>query len=144
MIMKKQLLLLTMMLLPMMAMMSVLSACSSDDDDTIDINEAAGLWMCTQSKDTYQGKTYDGLLVGAEIYIMNNGTYTSTASTFGNKGTYVLSGNQITAKSSAGTFVVTAKVKGDKMTWDGTSSTGVSFEYVFQREEDSGYVIARP
>lgn len=144
MIMKKQLLLLTMMLLSMMAMMSVLSACSSDDDDTIDINEAAGLWMCTQSKDTYKGYTQEGLLVGAQIYIMKDGTYTSTASSFGLKGTYVLSGNQITAKSNAGTFVVTAELKGDKMTWDGTSSTGVNFFYVFQRVEDSGYVKGHP
>ncbi len=42
--------------------------------------------------------------------------------------------HQITAKSSAGTFVVTVTISGNKMTWNGTASNGVTFHYVFQRE----------
>ncbi|MBQ5872455.1 MAG: lipocalin family protein, partial [Bacteroidaceae bacterium] len=87
-----------------------------------------------KSTDTYQGMSQDGLLVGAQIKINENGTFTSTSYNFGRSGTYTYKGNQITAKSSAGTFVVTVTIDGDKMTWRGTSSTGVSFQYVFQRE----------
>ncbi|MBQ8715340.1 MAG: lipocalin family protein [Prevotella sp.] len=54
------------------------------------------------------------------VTIKNNGTYTSTASTFGYSGTYTISGNSITAKSDSGdTFVVTVTISGDKMTWNG-------------------------
>ena len=113
-------------------------ACNSNDveeSDVFDINQAYGTWMCIQSTDTYQSTSLDGLLVGAEITINKGGTYSSTASSFGHTGTYYYKGNQITAKSSSGdTFVVTVSIKGDKMNWKGTASTGVSFRYVFQRE----------
>ena len=59
---------------------------------------------------------------------------TSISPSFGASGTYSVSGNQITARSSAGTFVVTVTINGDKMTWNGTASNGTSFHYVFQRE----------
>ena len=110
-------------------------ACSSDDDDNIDINSAVGTWMCTKSTDTYQGYTLNGLLVGAQIVIKSDGTYTSTSTNFGSLGTYTLKGNTITAKNNRGeTFIVTVSVNGDKMTWNGTSSTGVTFYYIFARE----------
>ena len=109
-------------------------ACSNDESEPFDIKKAVGTWMCIKSTDTYQGTSYDGLLVGTQINIKENGTFTSTSYNFGKSGTYTHRENQITAKSSAGTFVVTVTIDGDKMTWKGTSSTGVNFHYVFQRE----------
>ena len=114
-------------------------ACSSKDNEDenapFNVNDAVGTWMCIQSTDTYQGSTQEGLLVGAEVTIRNNGTYSSTASSFGYNGTYTTNGNKITAKSSTGfTFVVTVSVNGSTMTWTGTASSGVNFRYVFQKE----------
>ncbi|MBQ9641565.1 MAG: lipocalin family protein [Bacteroidaceae bacterium] len=115
-----------------------MAACGSDekeDTSTINLNEAVGTWMCISSTDTYQGVSYTGLLTGAEITIKNDGSYTSTASSFGKQGSFTINGNTITAKNSSGdTFVVTVSIKDNTMTWQGTSSTGVSFRYVFTRE----------
>lgn len=123
-------------LLAMVALpMSVACSSDSEEDEVFDINKAYGTWMCIQSTDSYQGHSQNGLLVGAQITINKGGTYSSTASSFGRTGTYTYTGNQITARSSSGdTFVVTVSINGDKMTWSGTASTGVSFKYVFQKE----------
>jgi hypothetical protein len=118
----------------------IMVACGSNDNDddgardTNLVNEAVGTWMCTQSTDSQAGYSFDGLMVGKEVSIKRDGTFTSTAPSFGASGTYSISGNQITAKSSAGTFVVTVTISGNKMTWNGTASNGVTFHYVFQRE----------
>ena len=99
------------------------------------IIKASGTWMCTQSLDTQNGQSYQGLMVGKEIIINPNGTYTSTASTFGYSGTYTVSGNTITARSNAGgSFLITVTINGNRMTWDGTANNGVSFRYIFERE----------
>ena len=123
----------------MMALMMVVMlgfgfvSCSNDDDDSLE-TKAVGTWMCTNSTDVYMGYTSDGLLVGAQVTIKGDGTYTSTASSFGSYGTYTIKGNSITAKNLDGeTFVVKVNVSGDKMTWEGTSSTGVTFKYIFTR-----------
>ena len=126
----------------------LMMACSSDDDngpsgDALK-SQAIGLWMCTESTDEYGGKAYNGLMVGKEVHIMSNNTYTSTSSTFGYTGTYTLSGNTITAKSSAGTFVVNVRIVGERMYWDGTASNGTKFNYTFQREIDEGTVSVSP
>lgn len=115
----------------------VVSSCKGDDDqdEIINVKDAVGTWMCVESQDTSNGQTYKGLLVGAQITINSNGTYTSTSSNFGSSGTYVINKNTITAKNNYGdTFVVTVVIKDDRMTWDGTSSTGVKFRYVFIKE----------
>ena len=117
-------------------------ACGSDGDNDDDgsrdselVTKAVGTWMCTQSTDSFDGKSYDGMMVGKEVTINSNGTYTSTSSTFGYNGTYSIKGNTITAKSKGGaTFVVTVSISGDKMTWNGTASNGTTFQYVFARE----------
>ena len=131
-------LLLVSMVLPTMV------ACGSDDDNGPSGDDlkkqALGLWMCIESRDEISGRAYNGMMVGKEVCIMSNNTYTSTSSTFGYSGTYTLSGNNITAKSSAGTFLVNVKINGDKMIWDGTASNGTKFRYVFQREIDEGSV----
>lgn len=117
--------------------MTAVVSCSSDDVENgpFNINDAIGTWMCIQSTDSYMGQSQDGILVGKEITVNKGGTYTSTSYEFGYNGTYTYTGNKITAKNSRGdTFVVTASVSGDKMTWKGTASTGVSFHYVFQKE----------
>ena len=99
------------------------------------IGKAIGTWMCIQSTDSQLGQSYQGLMVGKEVTINANGTYTSTAPSFGYTGNYSVNGNKITAKSNNGsTFVVTVSIIGDVMTWDGTASNGVTFKYVFQRE----------
>lgn len=124
----------------MVAMLSVgFVSCGSDDDDGPSgsdlVTEAVGTWMCTSSTDSAMGYTFDGLMVGKEVTIKSNGTYTSTAETFGYSGTYSIKGNTITAKSADGdTFMVNVTINGDKMTWNGTSSGGTTFRYVFVRE----------
>ena len=91
--------------------------------------------MCVESYDTSYGETYSGLLVGAQITIKSDGTYTSTASSFGASGTYVINQNTITARNNRNeTFVVSVTIKGNSMKWEGTSSTGVKFKYTFKKE----------
>ena len=135
--MKKQIKLWGMM---MVMMAPLMVACGGDDSDDGSrgnelVTKAIGTWMCTSSTDSARGMSYDGLMVGKQVTIKNNGTYTSTASTLGYSGTYTISGNSITAKSDSGdTFVVTVTISGDKMTWNGTASNGTTFRYVFTRE----------
>ena len=94
--------------------------------------------MCVQSTDTYRGQSVTGLLVGTEITIKADGTYTSTASSstsvMGKSGTYTINGNTITARTSGYTFVMTVSFNGNRMTWDGTATNGVNFHYIFQKE----------
>ena len=137
----KQFKLLSMLLAILMVPMMV--SCGGDDekddkpsgDDLI--IKASGTWMCTQSVDAMNGQSLQGLMVGKEITINPNGTYTSTAPTFGYSGTYTVSGNKITAYSDAGgTFIINVSISGDRMTWDGTANNGVSFRYIFERENN--------
>lgn len=114
-------------------------SCGSDDDSGTSNEDlrtqAVGTWMCTKSTDISQGSSYNGLMVGKQVTIYANGTYTSTAPTFGYTGSYSVSGNTITAQSNQGaTFVITVTIRGNNMTWEGTSSNGVTFTYVFVRE----------
>ena len=112
------------------------SSCSKDDENEQPFNvaDAVGTWMCVESSDTSYGQTYDGLLVGAQITINSNGTYTSTASSFGAVGSYVVNENTITARNKSGdTFVVKVTIKDNRMTWEGTASTGVKFKYLFDK-----------
>ncbi len=123
----------------LMMMVVVITACSGDNNDgNIDVNQAVGTWMCIQSTDTYRGQSVTGLLVGTEITIKADGTYTSTASSstsvMGKSGSYTINGNTITARTSGYTFVMTASFNGNRMTWDGTATNGVNFHYVFQKE----------
>ena len=132
----KKLNMLGMFLLLLMTMPLVMS-CGDDDEgsgneaDSNLINKAIGTWMCTQSTDKGQGQTYDGLMVGKEVTINADGTYTSTAQSFGYTGNYTVSGNKITARSNNGsTFVITVSIKGDQMTWDGTASNEIGRAHV--------------
>ena len=126
-------------LMLMVMAMPLMVACGSDGDSGPTGDElkskAIGTWMCTQSTDEAMGQSYDGLMVGKEVTIKSDNTYTSTASTFGYRGSYTINGNKITAKSEDGaTFVVTVSVSGNTMTWNGTASNGTTFHYVFTRE----------
>lgn len=130
------------MLLAILVIPMIIS-CGDDDeknntpsgDDLI--IKASGTWMCTQSVDAQNGKSYQDLMVGKEITINPNGTYTSTAPSFGYSGSYTVSGNKITAHSDAGaTFLINVSISGDRMTWDGTANNGVTFRYVFERESN--------
>lgn len=128
----------SLLMLVVMAM-PLLMACGSDGDGGSTGDElkekAIGTWMCTQSTDAAQGYSFDGLMVGKEVTINGDGTYTSTSDSFGYKGSYVINGNKITAKSNSGdTFVVTVNISGNTMTWNGTASNGTTFHYVFTRE----------
>ena len=114
---------------------------SSASGDNL-ISQAIGTWMCTQSTDTQQGNSYSGMMVGKEVSIFANGTYTSTGASFGYSGTYSVSGNKITAHSdNGGTFVITINISGDRMEWNGTASNGVTFRYIFERENSSSTQI---
>lgn len=130
--------LLRMMALMMVAALNVtFASCSGDDEkkEPINIADAIGTWMCVESYDTSYGETYSGLLVGAQITIKNDGTYTSTASSFGSSGTFVINENTITARNNRNeTFVISVTIKGSSMKWEGTASTGVKFKYTFTRE----------
>lgn len=137
----KQFKLLSMLLAILMVPMMV--SCGGDDekDDNPSgddlIIKASDTWMCTQSVDTQGSNTFQGLMVGKEITINPNGTYTSTAPTFGYSGTYKVSGNKITAHSdTGGTFLINVSISGDRMTWEGTANNGVSFRYIFERESN--------
>lgn len=127
---------LRMMAIMLVSTLSLGFASCGDDDETVEplnISDAIGTWICVESQDTSYGQTYSGLLVGALITIMDDGTYTSTAPSFGESGTYVVKGNTITARNKEGdTFVVTVTVKDKRMTWNGTASTGVNFRYIFK------------
>ena len=123
----------------MAMMLPLVTSCSKDSDDSPQngelINQAVGTWMCIGSRDTQtNGLSYDGLMLGKQITIKSDGTFTSTAPTFGYTGTYTVSGNKITAKSSSGTFVITVSIRGNSMNWSGTASNGVRFNYTFVRE----------
>lgn len=114
----------------------VFSSCSKDDENEKPLNvaDAIGTWMCVESTDTSYGQAHSGLLVGAQITIKSDGTYTSTASSFGATGTYVVNENTITARNNSGdTFVVKVTIKDNRMVWEGTASTGVKFKYVFNK-----------
>ena len=131
---------LSIMMLVVMAMPLFVS-CGSDDDKDDGargsqlIAEASGTWMCIESVDIQQNNyQIENLMIGKEVTIKKDGTFTSTSPSFGKSGTFTVNGNSITAKSEVGTFVVTVTVSGEKMTWDGTASNGVRFHYVFKRE----------
>ena len=113
------------------------TACSNDDDGDgskdINVQEVVGTWTCTASTDNVNGKPITGYMVGESITISEDGKFSSTASTIG-KGTWVLNGNKISAKNTAGdTFSATLVVSGKTMKWNGTSSQGISFNYTWEK-----------
>ena len=110
------------------------TSCSSDDDEDgnkdVNVQEVVGIWTCTASTDKVDGKSITGYMVGESITINEDGKFSSTASSIGN-GTWVLNGNKISAKNTSGdTFNATLRISGSTMKWDGTSSQGVSFNYM--------------
>lgn len=113
------------------------TSCSSDDDEDsskdINVQEVVGTWTCTASTDNVDGKTITGYMVGESITISEDGKFSSTASSIGN-GTWELNGNKISAKNTYGdTFSATIVVSGNKMKWSGSSSQGVSFNYIWKK-----------
>ena len=116
---------------------SLFASCKGDDefsDDIINVKDVVGTWMCTESIDTFMGTSTKGLLVGKEVTLYENGTFTSTGETIGSMGTWTLQGNQVTAKSTSGTFVLKVAVSGSTMKWEGTANNGVNFKYTFRKE----------
>ena len=113
------------------------TSCSSDDDEDgnkdVNVQEVVGIWTCTASTDKVDGKSITGYMVGESITINEDGKFSSTASSIGN-GTWVLNGNKISAKNTSGdTFNATLRISGSTMKWDGTSSQGVSFNYMWKK-----------
>ena len=113
------------------------TSCSSDDDGDgskdINVQEVVGTWTCTASTDKVDGKPITGYMVGESITIIEDGKFSSTASSIGN-GTWELNGNKISAKNTYGdTFSITIVVSGNKMKWSGSSSQGVSFNYTWKK-----------
>ena len=113
---------------------------SVEENNEAMLSLAVGTWMCTKSTDVQGADTYNNLLVGKEITIYSNRTYSSTAETIGYSGSFTINGSKITAKNNNGdTFLINVNFSGDKMYWEGTSSRGISFNYTFEREgEDNG------
>lgn len=131
----------------LLVVLTMLFAMSCGDDDkggsgkalTGDelVRKATGTWICTQSTDTKNGKMYEGLMVGNELTINADYTYSSTSQDFGYKGTYSVEGDKISAHSNSGkTFVISASVIGNQMTWKGASGNNVTFNYTFQRANE--------
>ena len=113
------------------------TSCSSDDDgdntSNNNVQEVVGTWTCTASTDIVDGKPISGYMVGESITISKDGKFFSTTSSIGN-GTWELNGNIISAKNTNGdTFSTTVIVSGNTMTWNGTSSQGVSFNYTWKK-----------
>lgn len=113
------------------------TSCSSDDDGDgskdINVQEVVGTWTCTASTDKVDGKPITGYMVGESITIIEDGKFSSTASSIGN-GTWELNGNKISAKNTYGdTFSATIVVSGNTMKWNGSSSQGVSFNYTWKK-----------
>lgn len=114
------------------------TSCSSSDDDdnssqVINVQEVAGTWTCTASTDKVNGQSITGYMVGKSITINEDGKFSCNASTIGN-GTWVLNGNTISAKNTAGdTFTIILSVSGNTMKWNGTSSQNVSFNYTWKK-----------
>lgn len=131
----------SMLLLVVLTMLLVIS-CGDDDKggsgktltgDEL-VRKATGTWICTQSTDTKNGKTYEGLMVGNELTINTDYTYSSTSQDFGYNGTYSVEGDKISAHSNSGkSFVISVSVIGNQMTWKGASGNNVTFSYTFQR-----------
>lgn len=113
---------------------------SVEENNEAMLSLAVGTWMCTKSTDVQGADTYNNLLVGKEITIYSNRTYSSTAETIGYSGSFTINGSKITAKNNNGdTFLINVSFSGDNMYWEGTSSRGISFNYTFEREgEDNG------
>lgn len=126
----------------------IFTSCGSDDDGEggkeINVKEVAGTWTCTASTDNMSGKTITGYMVGESITISEDSKFTSTARTIGN-GTWVLNGNQITAKNTSGdTFSASLIVSGNTMKWNGTSSQGVSFNYTWEKNVSPSNLEIKP
>lgn len=133
-------------LLFVVMIMPFATSCGDDTSEAISdgelISKAVGTWICDQSIDTQNGQSYRDMMVGKEITIHADGTYISTAQSFGYTGVYSVSGNTITAKShSGGTFVFSVTFSGVKMIWEGTANNGVSFRYIFNRESENDKYI---
>ena len=123
------------MMLAVLMMFTIVSCGDDGDDggDTVDVSKAVGTWYCTSSNDRSGGYSVDDLFVGQQVTIYSDGTYTSTSSSFGTTGTYVVSGsNIIVTTNSNRRFVVGVTFSGNRMTWRG-SGEGVTFTYVFSR-----------
>ncbi len=112
------------------------TSCGSDDGDgdkNINVQEVVGTWTCTASTDSKDGVSTTDHMVNKSITISEDGKFTSTSSTIGN-GTWTLNGNQISAKNTYGdTFNATLIVNGSTMVWNGTSSSGYSFNYTWKK-----------
>lgn len=124
----------------MFAMMAVFGltfvSCGDDDENKSgEITEMYGLWVCITSEDSWEGYIAKDQFVGEELTINSDGTYTSTAESFGYVGKWSVSGNSFVAKTSYGkTIKATFSVSGSYMTLSGKTNEGVSFNYHFKRK----------
>ena len=113
-------------------------SCGDDDDDKNkagEITEMYGLWVCITSEDSWQGYIAKDQFVGEELTINSDGTYTSTAESFGYTGKWSVSGNSFVAKTSYGkSITATFSVSGNYMTLSGKTNEGVTFNYHFKRK----------
>ncbi len=121
-----------------------LSSCSSDDSgdkptppQPIVITDIIGTWQCTFSVDNFEGISEQGLMVGKQVTLKEDGTYTTTSPTLGLQGTYTLSGNTITAQSTTGTCTIMVTLIDETMHWSGSTPDGFTFEYKFARTNEN-------
>ncbi len=74
-----------------------------------------------------------GLMVGKQITMNENGTFSSTYPGLGSSGTFTLSGNTISGQSGLGSFTIVANIADNVMRWTGTAVDGSTFEYSLTR-----------
>ena len=95
--------------------------------------DVVGTWKCISSTDVVDGEKITNYMKGQYLTANSDGTYTSTSEEMG-YGTYTLMGNTFVAKNNLGvSFTATVFVSGDQLTMEGSSSLGVSFQYIFER-----------
>ena len=95
--------------------------------------DVVGTWKCISSTDVVDGEKITNYMKGQYLTANSDGTYTSTSEEMG-YGTYTLMGYTFVAKNNLGvSFTATVFVSGDQLTMEGSSSLGVSFQYIFER-----------
>lgn len=120
------------------SMLSVgLVSCGSDSDnekESIDVDNVIGIWICTASHDSWDGGSEEGYMVNKYLIVNSDGTYESSSKSMGN-GSYVISGNKLTAKTTSGrTITATVSINGNTLILNGSTDDGYKFNYTFVRD----------
>lgn len=120
----------------LMAFVSVcFLACSKSSDDPVDVASVVGSWVCIASTDSWDGGSTTGYMVDEVLTVKSDGTYQSTSSSMGLSGTWTLTGNSFSAKSSSGRiFNASVSVSSTTLQMNGSTNDGYKFNYTFKKK----------